>query len=75
MHSKSQTQDILEAFYQVPTFIYSYNQYTDQLHWTSLVTGVHSSHRVPSYRFKFDCVGVKCLEEAYSSLAEGILLQ
>jgi hypothetical protein len=48
-------QDTLEAFYQVPTFIYSYKQGTDQLQRISLVTGEHSSHRVPSYTFKFGC--------------------
>jgi hypothetical protein len=60
MHNESHTvgdeqvsQDTLEAFYQVPTFIYSYECDTDQLHRTSLVTGEHSSHRVPSYTFKF----------------------
>jgi hypothetical protein len=62
MHSESHTvgdeqvsQDSLEAFYQVPTFIYSYMYSTDQLHRTSLVTGEHSSHRVPSYTFKGGC--------------------
>jgi hypothetical protein len=62
MHSESHTvgaeqvtQDTLEAFYQVPTFIYSYKFNTDQLHRTNLVTGEHSSHRVPSYRFKQAC--------------------
>jgi hypothetical protein len=49
------TQDTLEAFYQVPTFIYSYKRETDQLHRTSLVTGEHSSHRLPSYTFKGGC--------------------
>jgi hypothetical protein len=50
-------QDTREAiFHEVPTtFIYSYNQYTDQLHSTNLVTGEHSSHRVPSYTFKYGC--------------------
>jgi hypothetical protein len=62
MHNESHTagveqdsQDTLEAFYEVPTFIYSYKQYTDQLHRTNLVTGEHSSHRVPSYTFKSCC--------------------
>jgi hypothetical protein len=55
MHNKRNTQDTLEAYYQVPTFIYSYNQCTDQLHRTSLVTGEHSSYRVPSYYFKYGC--------------------
>jgi hypothetical protein len=62
MHSESHTagteqvsQDLLEAFYQVPTFIYSYMYNTDQLHRTSLATGEHSSHRVPSYTFKHWC--------------------
>jgi hypothetical protein len=57
----------------LPTFIYSYNRDTDQLHWTSLVTGEHSTHRVPSYTFEEGSMEVKGLEEAYSSLAEGIL--
>jgi hypothetical protein len=77
MHSESHTvgaeqvsQDTLEALYQVPTFIYSYKGNTDQLHRTSLVTGEHSSHRVPSYTFKLTVVGVNCLEEAYSSQVE-----
>jgi hypothetical protein len=39
----------------LPTFIYSYERYTDQLHRTSLVTGEHSSHRVPSHTFKPYC--------------------
>jgi hypothetical protein len=51
---ESHTQDTLEAFYQVPTFIYSYKEFTDQLHRTNLVTGEHSSYRVPSYTFKED---------------------
>jgi hypothetical protein len=49
------TQDTLEAFYQVPTNIYSYERDTDQLHRTSLVTGDYSSHPVPSYTFKGGC--------------------
>jgi hypothetical protein len=55
MHSESHTQDTLEAFYQVPTFIYSYKYRTDQLHRTSLVTGENSIIRVPSYTFKYGC--------------------
>jgi hypothetical protein len=55
MHNKSHTQDTLEAFYQGTTFIHSYKRETDQLHRTNLVTGEHSSHRVPSYTFKFGC--------------------
>jgi hypothetical protein len=43
----------------LPTFIYSYKRNPDQLHWTSLVTGEQSSHRVPSHTFKYDC----CLSE------------
>jgi hypothetical protein len=39
----------------LPTFIYSYNRNTSQLHRTSLVTGEHSSHQVPSYTFKHGC--------------------
>jgi hypothetical protein len=62
MHNESHTvgaeqvsQDTLEAFYQVPTFIYSYELGTDNLHRTSLVTGERSSHQVPSYTFKYCC--------------------
>jgi hypothetical protein len=44
-----------QAHSNVPTFIYSYNQYFDKLHRTNLVTGEHSSHRVPSYTFKLGC--------------------
>jgi hypothetical protein len=47
-------QDTREAL-EVPTFIYSYKQFTDQLHRTSLVTGEHSILRVPSYTFKEGC--------------------
>jgi hypothetical protein len=39
----------------LPTFIYSYNRDTDQLHRTSLVTGEQSTHRLPSYTFKASC--------------------
>jgi hypothetical protein len=56
--AKTALQDAREALYhllEVPTFIYSYEEYTDQLHRTSLVTGEHSSHRVPSYNFKGGC--------------------
>jgi hypothetical protein len=62
MHSESHTvgaeqvsQDTLEPFSQVPTFIYSYIYYTDQLYRVNLVTGEHSSHRVRSYTFKYGC--------------------
>jgi hypothetical protein len=41
--------------YEVPTFIYSYICSTDQLYRTNLVTGEHSSHRVPSYTFLDGC--------------------
>jgi hypothetical protein len=40
---------------ELPTFIYSYNKLTDQLHRTSLVTGEHSSYRLPSYTFELGC--------------------
>jgi hypothetical protein len=46
-------QDTLYHEVILPTFIYKHN--TDQLHRTSLVTGEHSSHRVPSYTFKRGC--------------------
>jgi hypothetical protein len=62
MHHESHTagaeqvsQNTLEAFYQVPTFIYSYERETDQLHRTNLVTGESSSHSMPSYTFKVAC--------------------
>jgi hypothetical protein len=50
-------QDTLYHPHEVtlPTFIYSYKEDTDQLHRTSLVTGEHSSHQVPSYTFKRYC--------------------
>jgi hypothetical protein len=56
--AKTALKDAKEALYQlheVPTFMYSIEQYTGQLHRTSLVTGEHSSHRVPSYTFKGGC--------------------
>jgi hypothetical protein len=56
--AKTALQDAREALYylhEVPTFIYSYRQGTSQLHRTSLVTGEHSSHRVPSYIFNYGC--------------------
>jgi hypothetical protein len=56
----------LEAFYKVPTFIYSYEIETDQLHRTNLATGEHSTHRVPSYTFKYG----RC----WSEVPEGSLL-
>jgi hypothetical protein len=62
-------QDAKEALYhlyEVPTFIYSYEYNTDQLHRTSLVTGEHSSYRVSSYTFKGCC--------CWSEVPEGSLL-
>jgi hypothetical protein len=63
MHSENETanaehvfQDTLEALcHEVPTFIYNYKPFTNQLHRTSLVTGEHSSLQVPSYTFKGGC--------------------
>jgi hypothetical protein len=59
MHLKAtqdlQAQQCLSLESTLPTFIYSYQENTDQLHRTSLVTGEHSSHRVPSYQFKDGC--------------------
>jgi hypothetical protein len=50
------TQDLPQLHEDtLPTFIYSYNNDTDQLHRTSLVTGEQSRYRVPSYRFKYGC--------------------
>jgi hypothetical protein len=48
-------QDTRDDLHEVPIFIYSYKHSTDQLHRTSLVTGEHSSHRLPSYTFKPYC--------------------
>jgi hypothetical protein len=48
-------QDTRDHHHELPTFIYSYKYNTDLLHRTSLVTGEHSSHRVPSYTFKRGC--------------------
>jgi hypothetical protein len=48
-------QDTRDNLHEVPTFIYSYTRETDQLYRTSLVTREHSSHRVPSYTFKYCC--------------------
>jgi hypothetical protein len=61
MHSEDLTagaeqvsRNTKEAFdHEVPTFIYSYDN--SQLLRTNLVTGEHSSHRVPKYRFKPFC--------------------
>jgi hypothetical protein len=63
MHSENLTagaeqvsQETLDSLlHEVPTFIYSYQYSTEQLHRASLVTGEHSSLRVPSYTFKFGC--------------------
>jgi hypothetical protein len=55
-HEGSQCkQDTNDHLQEVPTFIYSYEEDADQLHRMSLVTGEHSSHRVPSYTFKPYC--------------------
>jgi hypothetical protein len=48
-------QDTRDHLHEVPTFFYSYIKDTNQLHRTSLVTGEHSRHRVPSYIFKANC--------------------
>jgi hypothetical protein len=64
--SLQDTSEALLHLQEVPTFIYSYKQYTDQLHRTSLVTGEHSSIRVPPYRFKGGC--------SWSELPGGSLL-
>jgi hypothetical protein len=48
-------QDTRDQLHEVPNFIYSYQYNDDQLHRTSLVTGEHSSLRVPSYTFKLGC--------------------
>jgi hypothetical protein len=51
--SSYDTQDIQTQLNEdiLPTFIYS--SFSDQLHRTSLVTGEQSTHRVPSYTFKY----------------------
>jgi hypothetical protein len=53
--AKTALQDTKDHLHEVPTFIYSYTPYTDQLLRTSLVTREHSSHRVPSYTFNRGC--------------------
>jgi hypothetical protein len=53
--AETSLQDIRNHLHEVPTFIYSYQYDTEQLHRTSLVTGEHSSHQVPSYTFKYGC--------------------
>jgi hypothetical protein len=63
MHSENLTageeqvsQKTLDSLlHEVPTFIYSYGGFTDQLHRTSIVTEEPSSLRVPSYTFKYGC--------------------
>jgi hypothetical protein len=62
MHSESHTagaeqvsQDTLEAFYQVPTFIYNFKSCTDKLRRTNLITGEHSRLRMRSCSFKVGC--------------------
>jgi hypothetical protein len=51
------TKDIQTQLHadKLPTFIYSNYRGTNQLHWTSLVTGEQSTHRVPSYTFNGGC--------------------
>jgi hypothetical protein len=74
MHSENLTvgaeqvsQDTLDSvLHEVSTYIYSYQYITDQLHWTSLVTGDHSSLRVPSFTFKYGC--------CWSEVSRGSLL-
>jgi hypothetical protein len=54
--AEQDSQETLDSLlHEVPTFIYSYQCNSDQLHRTSIVTGEHSSHRVPSYTFKQGC--------------------
>jgi hypothetical protein len=48
-------QDTRDHLQEVPTFIYSYESDTDQLHRIRLVNGEQSSLRVPSYSFKYGC--------------------
>jgi hypothetical protein len=67
MHHESTTalQNTREAIYSLqapqlhqdtlPAFINSYTEFTDKLHRTSLVTGERSSHRLPSFTFKYGC--------------------
>jgi hypothetical protein len=51
----AQELQMVQTHSDVPTFIYSYEIDTEQLHRTNLVTGEHSSHRIPSYYFKYGC--------------------
>jgi hypothetical protein len=59
MHNETHTvgaeqvsQDTLETFYHVPTFIYDGEIESDRLHRTNLVTGERSIHRVRSYTYR-----------------------
>jgi hypothetical protein len=46
---------VVQPLNSLPTFIYSYTHDYGYLDRTNLVTGKHSSHRVPSYQFKDGC--------------------
>jgi hypothetical protein len=48
-------QDTRDHLHEVPAFIYSYEECTNQLHRTSLINGEQSSHRMPSQEFKCGC--------------------
>jgi hypothetical protein len=50
-----------------PKCIYDYKPNTGELYWTTLLTGVQASLQIPT-SFALSVVGLKCLEEAYSSL-------
>jgi hypothetical protein len=39
----------------IPTFLYSCEQYTNKLHKVNLLTGMQSFHVVPSYQFRYGC--------------------
>jgi hypothetical protein len=51
--AKTSLQDTRAHLHEVPTFIYIYKNTLTSC--TGLVTGEHSSHRVPSYTFKGGC--------------------
>jgi hypothetical protein len=49
---------------RLTTFIYSYQECTDELWRTDLVTGVQSCHRVPGYIFRSGCCWTELPDES-----------
>jgi hypothetical protein len=56
-HLLQATREALNHLHEdtLPSFIYSYEYDTDQLHRTNLATGEQSSHEVSSHTFKWGC--------------------